>query len=373
MVEYVDEVRNGRIVKEDTPRMATKDLPEWEIHRRRKRILVKMAVTAVAIGLLSAYLTPMGYAFVTSLKTKQQAADPTAPILPSESATFEYDGEEVPVVSVEIDDETRELALVTKGRQESEFIDPANPEAGVIVWEGAWRTLEPVREAAFQWTNYPEAWEFINFPRLLFWTMFYASITLIGAVTSSAFVAYGFARFRFPGKTVLFIVLIGTIILPPAVTLIPQYVFFSELGWTGTWLPLIVPLMFGNAYNVFLLRQYFLTIPREMEQAAAVDGAGPLRTFIQVIIPQAVPALVAVSLFHFFFAWNDFFGPLVFLAGNRDIVPISVGLSFFHGTYETDPNLIMAASFISLVIPLAIFFFSQRVFLSGIVITGVDK
>ena len=138
-------------------------------------------------------------------------------------------------------------------------------------------------------------------------------------------------------------------------------------------MPLIVPLMFGNAYNVFLLRQYFMTIPREMEQAASVDGAGPLRAFIQVILPQAVPALTAVSLFHFFFAWNDFFEPLVYLAGNREIVPISVGLNFFSGTYEQNPNLIMAAAFIALVIPVLIFFFSQKVFLSGIVVSGADK
>ena len=171
----------------------------------------------------------------------------------------------------------------------------------------------------------------------------------------------------------MFIVLIGTILLPPAVTLIPSYAFFTWIGWTGTWLPLIVPLMFGNAYNVFLLRQYFLTIPREMEQAASVDGAGPLRTFLQVILPQAVPALTAVSLFHFFFAWNNFFDPLIYLSGNRDIVPISVGLNFFNGTYDTNPNLIMAASFIALVIPLIIFFFSQKVFLSGIVVSGAEK
>lgn len=371
MVEYVDGPQTRIVTKKVRDR--AEPLPEWEIRRRRRRIVVKMAVTAMAVVMLSIYLLPMGYAFVTSLKTKQQAADPAGPILPSEPVTYDYDGKEVEVVYVDINGETRQLALVKKGRQQSEFIDPADPDSGVIVWAGAWRTLEPVRGSAFQWSNYPEAWESINFPRLLFWTLFYAGITLIGAVASSAFVAYGFARFRFPGRSLLFIILIGTIVLPPAVTLIPQYVFFSELGWTSTWSPLIVPLMFGNAYNVFLLRQYFLTIPREMEHAAAVDGAGPVRTFLQVIIPQAVPALTAVSLFHFFFAWNDFFGPLVFLAGNRDIVPISVGLSFFNGTYDTDPNLIMAASFISLAIPLAIFFFSQRVFLSGIVITGVDK
>ena len=348
-------------------------VPEWQVQARRRTLLLKMGTTALAAFLLAVFLMPMGYAAVTSLKTKEQAADPTAPILPSEAVTIEYEGKEVDLLEVPIDGEVRELAIVKKGRQSSQFVDPDNPGAGVIEWEGSWRTLSPVRQSAYNWGNYQEAWDFINFPRLLFWTLLYAFVTMVGAVGSSAFVAYGFSRFKFPGKTVLFIILIGTIILPPAVVLIPTYAAFSAIGWVGTWLPLIVPLMFGNAYNVFLLRQYFLTIPREMEQAASVDGAGPVRTFIEVILPQAVPALTAVSLFHFFFAWNDFFGPLVFLAGNRDIVPISVGLSFFNGTYDGNPNLIMAASFIALVIPLIIFFLSQRVFLSGIVVSGADK
>ena len=346
---------------------------DWKVKARRRSILLKMGTTALAAALLAVYLMPMAYAFVTSVKTPEQASDPEAPILPSQPATYEYEGKELDILLVPVDGEMQELAIVSPGRQESEFIDPDNPEAGTIVWEGNWRQLDGVRESAWAWGNYQEAWDFINFPRMLFWTLLYAFITLIGSVSASALVAYGFARFRFPGRSALFIVLIGTIILPPAVVLIPTYAFFTQIGWTGTWLPLIVPLMFGNAYNVFLLRQYFLTIPREMEQAASVDGAGPFRTFVQVILPQAVPALTAVSLFHFFFAWNDFFDPLIYLAGNRDIVPISVGLTFFSGTYENNPNLIMAASFIALVIPLTIFFFSQRIFLSGIVVSGADK
>jgi multiple sugar transport system permease protein len=347
---------------------------EWKVRQRRRILLLKMGTTTLAMVLLAIYLMPMAYAFVTSAKTAEQASDPDAPILPAAPATFEFEGEEYDILAVPLPDgEVRNLALVQPGRQQSEFVDPDNPEAGTIVWEGNWRQLEPVYESAWAWSNYQDAWDFINFPRMLFWTLLYAFVTLVGAVSASALVAYGFARFRFPGKNILFIILIGTIILPPAVALIPKYTFFTRIGWVGTWLPLIVPLMFGNAYNVFLLRQYFLTIPREMEQAASVDGAGPFRTFLQVILPQAVPALTAVSLFHFFFAWNDFFDPLIYLTGNRDIVPISVGLTFFSGTYEQNPNLIMAASFIALVIPLAIFFFSQRIFLSGIVVSGAEK
>ena len=338
---------------------------------KRKRLMRTWAITILAMALLSVWLMPLGYAGVTSLKTRSQVSD--TPILPTEIATFEFEGRNLEVFEVPLDDGVRELALVTRGRESAEFVDPDDPAAGLITWEGRWRTLEPVRSLSFAWENYPEAWDKINFPRLLFWTSFYATITLLGAVISSAFVAYGFARFRFRGRGVLFMVLMATIILPPAVTQVPSYAFFTWIGWTGTWLPLIVPQFFGNAYNVFLLRQYFLTIPTEMEQAAAVDGAGPLKTFLYVILPQAVPALTAVSLFHFFFAWNDFFGPLIYLTSNRAIQPISVGLTFFSGVYDSEPQLIMAAAFITLAIPLVIFFFAQRVFIQGIVITGVDK
>lgn len=353
------------------PRRQVTTYDEAMARLKRKRLLMTWGVTTLAVAILSIWLMPLAYAGVTSLKTRAQVSD--TPILPTEIATFEFEGREYEVFEVPFDDGDRELALVTRGRESSEFVDPSDPEAGLITWEGRWRTLEPVRSLSLAWENYPEAWELINFPRLLFWTTFYATVTLFGAVISSAFVAYGFSRFRFRGRGVLFMVLMATIILPPAVTQVPSYAFFTWIGWTGTWLPLIVPQFFANAYNVFLLRQYFFTIPVEMEQAAAVDGAGSLRTFFYVILPQSVPALTAVSLFHFFFAWNDFFGPLIYLVSNRDIQPISIGLTFFSGVYDSEPQLIMAASFITLAIPLVIFFFAQRIFIQGIVITGVDK
>jgi len=351
-----------------------KKLNTYQIAKKQREILMTAAVTLLGLILLSVYLMPLAYGIVTSLKTDTQASDPTAPLLPMDPVQFEYEGEVYDVYVVPTDDGMQELALARKGRGNSDFIDINNPEAGIITWEGNWRGLEPVREPAIHWENYPEAWNTIEFPRLLFNTLMYAFITMIGTLVASAFVAYGFARFRFPFKNLLFVVLISTIILPPAVTLVPTYAFFvNVLGWGGTWLPLIVPQMFGNAYNVFLLRQYFMTIPKEMEEAARIDGAGPLMTFIRVILPQAVPALTAVALFHFFFAWNDFFGPLIYLAGNREANPITVGLTEFNGLYSSETNLILAAAVISMILPLAIFFMAQRVFIQGIVITGVDK
>ena len=352
----------------------TEALTEYEIARRRRNLLLRWSITLFVLVILGIYLMPLAYGAVTSLKTKAQTSDPGAPLWPAEAITFEYEGDEYDVLQVPTETGINNWALVKKGRRSSQFVDPQNPEAGLIEWEGNWRALQPVREFAIQWDNYPQAWNTIDFARLLFNTLMYAFITMIGTVCASACAAYGFARFNFPFKNVLFMVMIGTIVLPPAVTLVPTYAFFvNVMGWGGTWLPLIVPAMFGNAYNIFLLRQYFLTIPREMEEAAQIDGAGRIRTFVAVILPQAVPALTAVSLFHFFFAWNDFFGPLIYLAGNRDANPITVGLTEFNGLYSTETQLILAAAIISMIPPLAIFFMAQRVFIQGIVVTGVDK
>ena len=338
----------------------------------QRGLVVKTAVTSLALVILLLYLMPLGYSFITSLKSKGQVADPNAPILPAVAGTYSYNGEDYDVYRVPTDDGVKSLALVDKGRSESTFIDPANPEAGEITWEGRWRTLEPAYELALQWSNYPEAFRFISFLRLLGMTLMYASVTTVAATFSAAIVAYGFARFDFPFKNVLFIVLVSTIILPPQVTLVPTYAFFYRIGWVGTWLPLIVPQFFSNAYNVFLLRQYFLTIPTSMDEAARIDGAGPVRTFISVILPQAVPALIAVALFHFFFAWNDFFGPLIYLAGSTELQPIAVGLFRFNGLYSSEPQYIQAASVLTMIIPLLIFFFAQRFFMQGVVLTG-DK
>lgn len=350
------------------------DTTTWKIAQQRRKLLNRAAVTLVGLIVLCLYLMPLGYGAVNSLKSPEQAADIRAPILPSEPVNFEYEGQTYAVYEVPTDAGVKQYALIDPGRRSSTMIDVTNPGAGTIEWEGNWRNLTPVTSTAFHFENYPEAWDTIHFTRLLINTLVYAIVTMLGTLFASATVAYGFARFRFPFKNVLFLVLMSTIILPPAVTLVPTYaVFVKVLGWGGTWLPLIVPQMFGNAYNIFLLRQYFMTIPREMEEAAMVDGAGRIRIFTSVILPQAVPALTAVALFHFFFAWNDFFGPLIYLAGNRQANPITVGLTEFNGLYNTEPQLILAAAIISMALPLTIFFLAQRVFIQGIVITGVDK
>ena len=341
----------------------------------RPEIVMRRAILTVAMsGVVIAFLSPLAYSALTSLKSEAQVADSEAPLLPSDARTFDYQGETYDVYVVPLPDgSTHELALVRKGRQDSDFVDPANPAAGTLNWVGSWRTLEQSWQVAPQWGNYADVWNLIEFPRLLFNTVALALIGTVGTVLSCTLVAYGFARFRFPGRGLLFTLLLATIFLPDAVTLIPTYTLFVKLGWVGTWLPLLVPAFFANAYDVFLIRQYLLTIPRDLDEAAAIDGASSLRILRSVILPQAWPVIVAVSIFTFVYSWNDFFGPLIYLAGHDDIQPLQVGLSHFNGIYHTRPNLVQAGNIMTLVIPVILFVIFQRVFTRGIVITGVEK
>jgi multiple sugar transport system permease protein len=309
----------------------------------------------------------------TAFQQPGQASTPGAPVYPAAPQTAIYEGEEYPLYEVPINGTTESLMLVKKGREESTFVDPNDPTATPITWQGHWRTLTQSWTFAPEFANFTTAWSQLNFPRLLFNTAAIAVLSTIGAVTSGIVVAYGFARFRFPFKNVLFIVLIATIILPIQVTLVPLYVIFTRIGWNGTWLPLIVPAFFANAYNVFLLRQYFMSLPRDLDEAAMIDGASPFRVLRSIIVPQSVPAIVAVSLFHFFFAWNDFFLPLLYLGSKPELQPLSVGIQQYNALYSTQPTLIQATALMTMAVPVVVFFLAQRAFMRGVVVTGVDK
>jgi multiple sugar transport system permease protein len=331
------------------------------------------AVTFFAVVLLAAFLSPLVRAATYSIKSPEQISQVNSPIYPADPLQFTYQGRDYDVYQVPIDGATRSLALVKKGRAESQFVDPTKPSAGLMTWEGSWRTLERTWTFAPNLSNFVDVWNLINYPRLLFNTIALALIGMIGTLISCTLVAYGFARFRFRGKGLLFTLLIATIFLPAAVTVIPTYTIFVKLGWVGTWLPLLVPAFFANAYDVFLLRQYLLTIPREMDEAAAIDGAGPFRTLLSVIVPQAWPVIGAVAIFHIVYSWNDFFGPLIYLSSKEELQPLAVGLSRFNGVHYRNPALIQAGTLMTLIIPVVIFLVFQRVFTRGIVITGVEK
>jgi multiple sugar transport system permease protein len=226
-----------------------------------------------------------------------------------------------------------------------------------------------------QWNNFTDAVTLPalsdNFFRYVWNTSWYTVVEVIGDTLSGAVVAYGFARLRAPGSTVLFFLVLATIMVPFEATLVPQIVLFKTLGWIDTPLPLIVPTFFGNAFNIFLLRQFFRGIPRELDEAATLDGLGFPGIFWRIILPLSKPALAAVAVFSFVFHWNDLLSPLVYL-NTSSKYPVSLALYFFTGSYgNAQWNLLMAAALISALPCLILFFAAQRYFIQGIVVSGV--
>jgi multiple sugar transport system permease protein len=220
------------------------------------------------------------------------------------------------------------------------------------------------------WQNYPQALTSLPFGRYTVNTLVITFFTMTGVLLTSSLAAYGFARLRFPGRDIIFMVLLSALMLPYAVIMIPQYIMFKYLGWIDTYLPLTVPYWFGGGiFNVFLLRQFFRTIPADLIEAARIDGAGELRIYSQIMLPLAGPALAVVAIFTFINTWNDFLAPLIYLS-SQDKFTIALGLSAFKGLYATQWNYLMAASTVMIMPIIVLFFLAQRYFIQGIVMTG---
>jgi len=229
----------------------------------------------------------------------------------------------------------------------------------------------PYIEYQPRWENYPEALNFMKWTIVFGNSLKVAVAAAIGDALSALFVAYGFARFRAPGKNLLFMAMLSTLMIPYAVRLVPEYLGFARLGMVDTFWPLILPPWFGSAFHIFLLRQFFTTIPLAMDEAAKIDWAGPLRILFQIHLPQIQPAIIVVMIGAFTFNWNDFLRPLIYLnsPGNRTA---AVALSFFQAVYGGTPyNLLMAAALVMLIPVVTLFFLLQRYFIQGVVITGV--
>jgi multiple sugar transport system permease protein len=231
---------------------------------------------------------------------------------------------------------------------------------------------DPVLWNEMVWSNYPRAFTFTRPPFTVFiWnTVVIAALSVVGAVFSNSLAAYGLSRIRWPGRDLLFAITLSTLFLPAFVTLIPLFLVYRTFGWIGTPLPLIVPTYFGSALFIFLLRQFFMTIPQELSEAARIDGANELRIFLSVILPLAKPALATIALLEFLQSWRDFFGPLIFLT-KKETYTISLGLNFYRFEYDTAWGLMMAMSVCVTLPIILLFFLVQRTFIQGITLTGI--
>lgn len=233
-------------------------------------------------------------------------------------------------------------------------------------------TLPPVWiPSEIQWRNYPHAIAAMgHFWRYAGNSLFLAVMTVIGTVTSSALAAYGFSRIEWKGRDKLFVVLLATMMIPFPVVMVPLYGLFKSLGWIGTFKPLWAPAFLAGAFNVFLLRQFFLTLPKDMAEAARIDGCNELQIFWHIILPLSKPALLVVAIFQFMATWNDFLGPLIYLTEQKDFT-LALGLQSFQSQQGgTAWHQLMAASTLVVLPVIVLFFLTQRTFIEGIAATG---
>lgn len=222
----------------------------------------------------------------------------------------------------------------------------------------------------FEWSNFVQALTVLPFGGWALNSIIITFSTELGTLLSCTVVAYGFARFRAPGRNTLFVIMLATMMLPSTVTLIPTFFLFRELGWINTFLPLIVPSFFGSAFFIFLLRQFFMTMPMELEEAARLDGLGTLGILVRMMVPLALPALATVFVFQFNGAWNDFMGPLIYL--NKDsLYTLAVGINYFKSENNVQWNYLMSASVVFMLPSLLLFFFGQRYYVESITLTGI--
>lgn len=234
----------------------------------------------------------------------------------------------------------------------------------LYAWPPVWLPLP------LQIENYVKAFTKLPFGLWFGNTTIITVLSVCGTLLSCTIAAYGFARYRAPGRGVLFMIMISTMMIPWTVVMIPKFFLFTQIGWVNTFLPLTVPSFFGNAFYIFLLRQFFLTIPPDTEEAAKIDGAGVFGILWHVMLPVTVPVLITVAIFQFDAAWNDFLQPLIYL-NKQELFTISLGMNFFNGQFDVQWNYLMAVACVAMLPTVILFFIGQKYFVQGIALTGI--
>jgi multiple sugar transport system permease protein len=322
------------------------------------------------------FITPVVWMFFTALKADQDVFRFPPTLWPYDNLQVMVNGQALPVYDVTIDDgQTQRLALLDVAEGHGDFVDPARPTTEPVNLR--MKFAEPVLTIDFQWHNFLDAMNRGVRPGLNvnFWTYSINSLILavsviVGTLLSCTPVAYGFSRIRWPGRDLVFILVLSTMMLPFQVTMIPIFLFFTEtLKWGDTLLPIIVPSFFANAFDIFLLRQFFRTIPEELLDAARVDGASEFFIFLKIVLPLSKPVLATITIFTFLWAWNLFLEPLLYL-NNPEHFTLALGLQDYQSQHKVIWNQMMAASVVFTLPVIVAFFFAQRTFIEGIKLTG---
>jgi multiple sugar transport system permease protein len=336
-----------------------------KLQKRLGQLIALLILTAGSLLVL----IPIVWMLTTSVKSKDGATTFPPQWIPRDAKTVEIDGRERFVYRIPVEGEMHELALMNKRGPIGNFVNPDNLDE---TYELEIQSGERIYTPKLHWENYSRAMTSVPFATYFKNSFIRLAFGNVGNLISCVLVAYGFARFRAKGLTILFLLLLSTIMLPSQVTLIPTFVMFTKIGWYNSLLPMIVPTFFANAWDVFLLRQFFSSIPLEYDDAARIDGCGRLGILWHIILPQSLPALITVLIFHSLWAWNDFFLPLIYLQSSEKFT-VSIGLQQFMSAYGggRDMTAMMAASTVALLPVILVFFFAQRLFIQGVVISGI--
>ncbi len=322
------------------------------------------------------FILPFLWMLSTALKSDLDLFRQPPSWLPFDFKPVQVNGQSLPLYTVTVDNTTRQLAMVSVSKGVVIFVDPANPSEQLEIRS---KYATPILIVSPRWQNFIDAMAAATNmgPGITFFTFAKNSLvisffSIIGTLISCTTAAYAFARIQWPGRDVLFLIVLATMMLPFQVTMIPLYVFFGKIGWINSFLPLIVPQFFGNAFMIFLLRQFFRTIPEEMCDAARVDGANEWQIFTRLVLPLSKPVLATVAVFTFLWSWNDFLGPLLYL-NDPKLFTMALGLQAFQGRHNVAWNLLMAASVVFTVPIIIAFFFAQRTFIEGVKMTGLKE
>ncbi|MGC1375010.1 MAG: carbohydrate ABC transporter permease [Anaerolineales bacterium] len=322
------------------------------------------------------YLSPLVYMLFTSVKGSAQLNDLQAPLYPAVNPQFNYQGKDYPVMVMPTADGEKEWAMITPRRGYADFIDPQNPGRGPIRWNGNWRALRKAYHFSITLEAFIPLLKSARIFTGLVNTLLLVLITEIGVLLSSIAVAYGFSRFRIPGGKWLFLLLVAAILIPGSATRLPTYFIFMKLGWLGSWYPLILPYFFGSATCIFLLRQNFKSIPRDLDEAAMLDGAGPLQILIKIILPQSIPVIATIALLHFFYIWNETTLASLYIGTQPDLQPFSFVVQndmVSYGSALTSYAGVEAHALVLLVVPAVVLLLCQRFFMQDMIVTGLEK
>lgn len=345
----------------------------WKDTKRQKELSKQVKLHLALVTGAVVFSVPFYWLITTSLKPDERTNMFPPDLIPVQQSSVIFMGEERDVFLLNRDGEQVKVVKITELENDAWEVAPIRGEHRV--WTVDRSDLVADLHPVALWSNYSDALKFLppeyRFGLKPLWnTVYVTGLTILGTILSSSLVAFAFARLRWPGRDVLFVVLLATMMIPPAVTMLPVFLIFRSLGWIDTLKPLWVPALFGSAFNVFLLRQFFMTIPNDLEDAAKIDGCSYFTIYWKIMLPLIKPALAALTIFAFMGSWNNFMGPLIYISSPEKMT-LAYALQLFQGAHGGEPAMMMAAATLVMLPVLAVFFFTQRYMIQGVTLTGI--